>query len=106
MTKEMRRTILKIRILMRIKKKKTYAYAILKEFGVGSFASFIGPKIKNDIYNSLSALEKSGYIKHSVKVTSTGIKKYYSITSKGIKASKTLKKAFEESMEYAMKILG
>ncbi len=106
MTKEMRRTILKIRILMSIKKKRTYAYAILKEFGSGSFANFIGPTIKNDIYNSLSALEKSGYIKHSVSVTRSGVKKYYSITAKGLKTSKTLKDAFKESMEYAMKILG
>jgi DNA-binding PadR family transcriptional regulator len=105
MTKEMRRTILKIRILMSIKKKKTYAYAILKEFGSGSFANFIGGQIKNDIYNSLSALEKSGYIKHSVKVTRNGVKKYYSITAKGMKTSKNLKKAFKESIGYAMKML-
>ncbi len=104
MTKDMRRTILKIRILVRIKSSSTYPYALIKEFENGHAAAFFGSTIKNDIYNILGSLEKSGYIKAVVRSSDNG-KKYYVITKKGSSTVASIGKAFKFMMGYANNLL-
>lgn len=106
MTRDMKRTVLKIRILMRIKAGKTYPYALIKEFEATHFNKFVGPTIKNDTYNSLNALEKSGYIRGVLKTEMGKTKRYYTITKRGIRASTSIKKMFGGMLKYADSMLG
>ncbi len=104
MTKDMRHTILKIRILVRIKSESTYPYALIKEFESGHSAAFFGATIKNDVYNVLSSLEKSGYIKAVVRNKGKA-KKYYVITKKGSSTVASIGKAFKLMMGYTHTLL-
>ena len=106
MTRDMRRTVLKLRILMRVKAGNIYPYALMKEFKKSNFSKFIGPTIKNDTYNSLNALEKSGYIKSVLKSENGKTKKYYAITKRGIKASASIKKVFGGMLKYRRRYAG
>ncbi|MCL4404463.1 hypothetical protein M1583_00540, partial [Candidatus Marsarchaeota archaeon] len=66
MSKELRRMIFKLMLLAEIKEKKRYPYELINLMSDSRKAHFIGSKrseIKNDIYNIIRVLEKSGYIK-------------------------------------------
>lgn len=105
MDMDMKRIILKIRILGMIKKGKMYPYALIKEFESSGFCRFFGPTIKNDTYNSLKVLEKTGYIKMTAKMGDGKVKNYYSITSSGSMALKQLGKMMKSTLKDADKIL-
>lgn len=92
--KEPKRMILRVRILQRIHLGRTYSYEIVKEFSKSGLASFIGPTLKNDIYNTISMLEKNGYIKAKGTVEHGRAKKYFTLTSKGAATLRAAKKAF------------
>jgi DNA-binding PadR family transcriptional regulator len=86
--KELRHVILKLIILKRIKAKRggIYSYAILKGLSKVESSHFCisNPKeIKNDVYNTIASLEKSGYIKMRRRVQDGRLKKYYEITATG-----------------------
>jgi DNA-binding PadR family transcriptional regulator len=105
MDMEMKRIILKIRILGRIKKEKIYSYALIKEFEKMGFSKFIGSTLKNDTYNSLKVMEKSGYIKMTAKLSGGKVKNYYSITTSGSAALKQLGKMMKSTLKEADNIL-
>jgi DNA-binding PadR family transcriptional regulator len=93
MPMEAKRIILKIRILGRlVQGGRVYSYALIKEFDKMGFADFYGPTLKNDLYNTLRVLEKSGYIKMQAKMEGRKIKNYYSITKDGTIALKSVGK--------------
>lgn len=94
--------MLKLRVLRMIGKKNIYSYAIVKEFSEGKHAKrFFGSKkaIKNEVYNTINLLEKSGCIKLSNKSKSPRIKNYYKITNKGKLALGSIRKVFISSMK-------
>jgi DNA-binding PadR family transcriptional regulator len=99
---DMRRTMLKVRILRRIKKSSLNAYGILKEMSVNkrTFKFFKNKEeMKNDIYNTIKSLEKSGFIKSSQKTENGRIKQYYKVTAKGDEAMRSAKKVFMENLK-------
>lgn len=96
---DMRRTMLKMRILMRIKKSSLNAYGILKEMSASKRAfRFFKSKneMRNDIYNTIKSLEKSGFIKSTQKTENGRIKQYYRLTPKGTGAVNSARKMFRE----------
>lgn len=104
MPMEMKRIILKIRLLGRIKAGKIYSYALIKEFEKSGFHHMYGPTLKNDTYNTLKVLEKSNYIKMTKKVEGGKVKKYYTITKPGIDAIKSVRKLMIGTIKQADKL--
>ena len=108
MTKDMSHIVLKLIVLRRIQKSAVYTYALIKEFDRPAMAGLMkkhGMSVKNDLYNTVSALEKSGYIKVRAKTEDGRIKKYYHITGKGAAALSDTKAIFLRSMGELVKIL-
>jgi DNA-binding PadR family transcriptional regulator len=103
MTKDVRKMIFKLVILRRIKEGKTYSYALIKEMNnhpyVQKFLEKRSTSVKNDIYNTINALEKSGYLKVNAKMENGRVKKYYSLTEKGSRVLEDSKKVFMNSMK-------
>lgn len=107
MTKDMAHMLLKLKLLGRIKHKEVYSYALVKEFDNPTIAGFLKKRssIKNDIYNTVKALEKSNYIKVKAKIENNRLKKYYYITNDGKRALRESRNLFLASMKELMKIV-
>jgi DNA-binding PadR family transcriptional regulator len=102
---EAKRIILKVRILGRLMNGgKVYSYALIKEFDKMGFSAFYGPTLKNDIYNTLRVLEKSGYIRMQSKTEIGKVKNYYSITKSGRVALKSVGKMMISTVKEAGKL--
>jgi DNA-binding PadR family transcriptional regulator len=90
--------------------RETYSYALFKELerrkGFISHLKEHGMDVKSDIYNTVKALEKSGYIKVDVRVEGGRLKKYYSITKSGRGVLRQTKRVLMASMNSLMDILG
>jgi DNA-binding PadR family transcriptional regulator len=109
MNKDMRHIVLKLLLLKRIKGGRTYSYALIKEFSNDRISGLLQKEqgsVKNDIYNTINALEKSGYIKVVAEAGKIRPKKYYTITKSGNSALLQTKRLFMGSMKSLMKILG
>ncbi len=110
MTKDMSRIVLKLIMLRRIKKRPVYSYALLKEMNdnvhISHFIKKHGGSIKNDVYNTVKALEKSGYIRTNGKIEKGRFKKYYTITRQGTSALDESRKLFHKSMDELVSIIG
>lgn len=108
MTKDMSHMILKLIVLRRIEKGEVYSYALIKEFDNKKISGLLkkpGKNVKNDIYNTVKALQKSGYITMKAKVDGNKLKKYYYLTSEGKRAVGESKKLFIKSMKELMEII-
>lgn len=106
--KDMRHMMLKLLLLRRIKSGRTYSYALIKEFSNERIPKILQKKpgsVKNDIYNTINALEKSGYIRVKVETDRMRVKKYYTITKSGNYALAQTKRLFMNSMKSLMEIL-
>jgi PadR family transcriptional regulator, regulatory protein PadR len=109
MTKDLAHIILKLILLKRIEQKEVYSYALIKDFDNPKISHFLkkhGTNVKNDIYNTVKALEKSGYITVKSKIESGRLKKYYHITENGKIALRESKLLFFKSMKELNGILG
>jgi DNA-binding PadR family transcriptional regulator len=99
---------LKLMLLKRIAQREVYSYALLKELGRShGFLRHLkhhGMDVKNDVYNTVKALEKSGYIKMDARVEGGRLKKYYSITKSGRDVLKQTKKVLTSSMRSLIEI--
>jgi DNA-binding PadR family transcriptional regulator len=106
----MRLIALKLIILKRIKYGAIYPYALMKELLKDCHISAMLCKdkgdVKNDIYNTIKALEQSGYIKAKVKTRGTKLKKYYTITACGNRTLTQAKLQFLKSMKALTAIIG
>ncbi len=99
-TKEVRHAVLKVVLLKRIQRKKSYSYQLFKD--ICEHHRFSGPDkadMKNDVYNTISSLENSGYIKASVETEANRVKKYYRITKKGERALLETQKIFKNAVK-------
>lgn len=108
LSKDMKKTIFKIRLLGRISFSKINSYALMKEFaGNKDFVRFFGGEkdIKNEIYNTLASLEKSNYIKMTQKVENGRLKNYYTITKRGKDVMKSARKVLEGNLKIIASIL-
>ena len=109
MSKDMRHIVLKLLILKRIKSGRTYSYALLKEFSNDRISGLLQKEkgnVKNDIYNTINALEKSGYIKVKADVNNARLKKYCTLTRSGKATLAQTKRIFISSMKSLMEIMG
>ncbi len=99
---------LKLVLLKRIGRKEVYSYALLKELGAKSnFLKHLkhhGMNAKNDIYNTVKALEKSGYIKMDARIEGGRLKKYYSITKSGRTVLRQTRKILRSSVKNLIEI--
>ena len=108
MTKDMPHIILKLLVLKKMLSKNVYSYALIKEFSGTHISHFIeahGGSVKNDIYNTVKALEKSGYISTKAIIDGGRLKKYYKITSSGKRALRESKQLFRKNMKELMEII-
>jgi DNA-binding PadR family transcriptional regulator len=108
MTKDMSHIILKLLVLKRMQGRNVYSYALIKEFSGTHISHFIkahGGSMKNDIYNTVKALEKSGYISPKAMIEDGRLKKYYRLTSSGSKALQESKLLFKRNMKELMEII-
>lgn len=103
-TRDMKRMILKMRLMMRIKQGRAYSYGIVKEFGKGGFAKLMGKSLKNDIYNTIKSLEIGGYIKETSTIEKGKAKKYYSLTVRGEDIMKSAAKLHKEMLRELSKL--
>jgi DNA-binding PadR family transcriptional regulator len=95
--KDMKSTMLKLRILRRISNSKINSYTLLKELGANKqFTKYLGGagELKNEVYNTINGLEKFGYIKSTQKVENSRLKNYYTMTNKGNKTLRSAKRIF------------
>lgn len=102
LNKDMKKIMLKMRILRMIDKENIYSYAIVKKFAERPHSGRLFSSkraTKNEVYNTISALEKSGYIKQAGKSKSARAQNYYKTTSKGKSALASARKVFISSMK-------
>jgi len=100
--KDMRNSMLKMFILRSVGRESTNSYALLKEFSKRRrfFSRFGGvPDLKNEVYNTINSLEKSGYIKSSQKIENGRLKNYYFLTIKGRKVTNSAKVLFRRHIQ-------
>ena len=109
MRKDVKRIMLKFRLLNEIAQKPSYSYELIDRLCIAAVASkFFGkPKteIKNDIYNTINALEKSGYIKSVSRVEGGKLKNYCYITPLGRKTLRKSRAFFIKSVNILAKIV-
>ena len=105
-TKDMYTTIVKIIILANIRKQKTYSYKLINDVYTKFSALPLSKEmLKNDVYNITKSFLHAGYIKVKTVKSGTRIKKYYTITPKGIEALKETKKVFKNAMAKIIKFM-
>jgi DNA-binding PadR family transcriptional regulator len=108
----MKKAILKARVLRMIGARRTYAYAIVKEIeGSPHAARFFRGRneIKDEVYNTIKVLEKSGYIRlaneksgparSAKQPKSDRLTNYYTITKEGKSVLNGAKKILVSSIK-------
>lgn len=108
---DMRRTMLRFRILSRVSRSQINPYALLKELTANPrFAKRFGSNlvIRNEVYNALKSLENAGYLKATLeKPNGNGrVKNYYAITKEGKDVLKSAKSLMAAHMREMSAMLG
>lgn len=101
-SRDMRHVILKVKILHCVAKHKTYAYSLIEKFNNSHMQMMLkksGAALKNDIYNNMKSLERSGYITSKTIVENRKMKVYYTITKKGKEANSQSKALFKNMIK-------
>lgn len=97
LNKDMKKVMLKIRILRRIGRERVNSYALLNEFGKSRHLSRLfadKDEMKNEIYNTIKSLENSNYIESAKRTENGRQKNYYTLTKKGSGLLKSAKAIF------------
>jgi DNA-binding PadR family transcriptional regulator len=89
----MRKGIASIVVLIHIKKKSNYPYALMKAFK-RSHHPILANMDKSQIYNILNALERDGFVKSRTKRVGGKSQKVYSVTPKGDAIVSSFKELF------------
>lgn len=98
---DLRRTMLKVHILLKAREERINPYSLVKEFlGDKPFSSFFkgAVELRDDTYNCIRSLEKAGLLKSSRKIEKGRLKLYYSTTSTGNKVLKTSMEEFHKGV--------
>ncbi|MCL5412131.1 MAG: PadR family transcriptional regulator [Candidatus Marsarchaeota archaeon] len=107
--RELRHVIMKLMLLKQIKSGRTYPYALVKYAASIEMAHGFertGAARKNDVYNTLASLERSGYIKAKRAVSGGRVKKYYSITPDGSMVLRASAKELMRTIRLVKELLG
>lgn len=102
LTKDMKKVVIKMKVLKIIEIKKTYSYAIIKKIAESKhMAQFFGDinTIRTEVYNTINILEKSGYIRLAKQSKTGRITNYYMITEKGRYVLNNARKVFVLSIK-------
>jgi DNA-binding PadR family transcriptional regulator len=104
--KKLRNGIVSIFILISIKNRKTYPYAILMAFRKSHY-EMLKRITKNEVYNTLSSLERKGLLKHKNVSKKDTIRKQneYVVTNEGLRVVNESKKLFLSYLEEAKKLM-
>ncbi len=98
---DLRRTMLKVHILLRARDERINPYSLVKEFsGDKLFSSFFksAAELRDDTYNCIRSLEKAGLLTSSRKIEKGRLKLYYSTTGMGNKVLKTSIEEFHKGI--------
>ena len=108
MSKGLRQFVIKAILLVKISRKRTYSYELMKELLVTVKARHIDTdmlKLKNEVYNSIASLERAGFIKSSTDSSWGKTRKYYALTPKGRSALRTMRKTIHDTVRGMSQIL-
>lgn len=100
--REMRSTMIKLFVLRRIGRSEMNSYTLMKEITENRRASgffYNESSIKNEIYNTINSLQKSGYLKSSQKIENGRLKNYYALTANGRELLKSARSIFEKNIK-------
>ncbi len=108
MTRNLRQFIIKMVLMVKIAHGHAYSYELVKELSMhGRMKHFVKDRqaLKNEVYNNIASLEKSGFIK-SVSASSTGrTRKYYALTPKGRAAIRAAKSGMADTIKSLSRML-
>jgi DNA-binding PadR family transcriptional regulator len=102
LTKDMKKVMMKVKVLKVIGANRMYSYAIINEIASSpSLAQFFSCReaIKDEVYNTINILEKAGYIRLARQSTTGRIVKYYEITKDGKSVLNGAKKVYTASIK-------
>ena len=108
MGKGLRQFVIKAVLLVKISRKRTYSYELMKELLVTVKARHIDTdmlKLKNEVYNSIASLERAGFIRSSTDSSWGKTRKYYVLTPKGRSALRTMRKTIHDTVRDMSQIL-
>lgn len=108
-SKDVGKMAIKLIIMIKIKKGITYPYAILKELEGSHIAEAHGLAIgdlKNDVYNTIKALQKEGYIEEVAGTGYSKTRKGYRLTRKGHSALREVKRAWKRAFNDIKQVIG
>lgn len=80
--KSLRSGVLKLVLLRSISKGNDYPYSVLKSLKCHSHLPF-GTVSKNEVYNTLNALEKRGYVRSRTVLSGSKAQRHYRLTPQG-----------------------
>ena len=95
--------VIKLIILKNIERKNNYPYGIFKK--IKSNKHFIFKISKNDLYNTISSMEKDGLIKSNNKISKDNGHKTFQITEKGKEISKKSKEIMHSHITALKKLM-
>ena len=96
----MRKGMVSIVLLMHIRKKSNYPYALMKTFKK-SHHGILRRMNKSQVYNVLAALERDGFVRSRTRRVGLKEQKFYSITKKGNAVAASFRKIFLRFFEDA-----
>ncbi len=106
--KDMRHIILKLVLVQKISKGPVYSYALISKLNNTRISNLLNKKgmaLKNDIYNTLSSLERSGYIKSTSKLEKGKTRNYYKLTPNGKRILNESRTLFMKTMKELINVM-
>ncbi len=106
--KNLRQFIIKMVLMAKIAHGRTYSYELVKELSHhAKLKRFVKDRktMKNEVYNNIASLEKSGLIKTVSASVHGSARKYYVLTPKGRAAIRAAKAGMAETVKSLSKIL-
>ncbi len=89
----MKRGMISAMVLVHLNKRSTYPYALMKNFKA-SHHPMLSKVDKSQVYNTLNALERDGFVKSRMTHVGAKQQKMYSITPKGKAVVLSFKRLF------------
>lgn len=109
LSKDMKKAMLKVRLLMRISRARVNSYTLLKEMERSKHSKRLfesRAEMKNEIYNTINSLESSGYIKSLQKIENSRLKNYYTLTKKGEDIRRSAREIFRRNVKELASLIG
>ncbi len=107
-SKSLHQFVVKIVLMVKIGRGGAYSYELVKDLSAHGGLKYLAKDreaLKNDVYNNIASLEKSGFIKASSAQGGDGKRKYYALTPKGRAAVKAAKTGMRRTLVNLSKML-